>query len=604
LANLKRSKYRILGLIGQGQFGRVYCALHRKTGRLVALKSLDQDRFPTHKFLRELRFLLSLQHPNIVSCAAIEHIQGGRYLVMDYCMGGTLRTLMELHDRLHPALSVRLVADVLAGIDHAHQRGIVHCDIKPENILLEIHPQGWTAKLTDFGIARLSQELMPEGVNVTGSPAYMAPERFYGQYSASTDLYAIGILLFELLVGYRPFSGRPMELMSAHLNQPVRVPDCVPVELQTIILTALQKLKARRFHSASEMLGALQCAIEECPELDWALWVAKPLVPESQPPIQMLREEILRHPVDRLASLPPLPLPDDWQHRYLRPAALLVLTETLPRFCSLHRRRYTDGLLSASRKRGEELPVQPLPEPLEHLIVRSQHCYGLAERSLYLLSEQAPKLLTRFHQPTQMAIAPSGRWMAVATVTAQQTMGTFSIWHLPAARLTQPPQVLAETAGHFLQLVALDQRHIAAFSQLPQATQLRLFNRRGQMIGELLLPVQVERAIALTQPYQFAAIEPQFPKSLLLLHLKPLKIVRVILPIAPQFLAAFPWGVVAVDRSGQLVMLDEQGQILVEDEVPGSICAIAAVGSAEIAIATWQEHQGKLYMLKLPNLNR
>ena len=89
---LKRSKYRLLGLVGQGQFGRVFCASHRKTGRLVALKELDHQRFPTHKFLRELRFLLSLQHANIVTCHALEHTRRGRYLVMDYCEGGMLRS--------------------------------------------------------------------------------------------------------------------------------------------------------------------------------------------------------------------------------------------------------------------------------------------------------------------------------------------------------------------------------------------------------------------------------------------------------------------------------------------------------------------------------
>ena len=128
-SELKRSRYRLLGLIGQGQFGRVYCAMHRQTGELVALKSLDHDRFPTHQFLRELRFLVTLQHPNIVACSAIEHLHGRRYLVMDYCEAGTLRDLMENYDRLSPALSIKLVCDILAGLEHAHAQVIVHCDI-------------------------------------------------------------------------------------------------------------------------------------------------------------------------------------------------------------------------------------------------------------------------------------------------------------------------------------------------------------------------------------------------------------------------------------------------------------------------------------------
>jgi serine/threonine-protein kinase len=259
---LQGSKYRILGLVGQGQFGCVFCAVHRTTGRLVALKELDRQRFPTHKFLRELRFLLSLEHPNIVTCQAIEHTQTGRYLVLDYCEGGTLRNLIQSETQLSLVQSLKLIADVLAGLEHAHSHGVVHCDIKPENILLSLNTTGWIARISDFGIARLSQELCSDDLGYTGSPAYMAPERFYGQYSPSSDLYAVGVMLFELTVGHRPFSGLPGELMSAHLNQPVKVPDTVPFLVRSTISTALQKLPVRRFTSAAEMLRSIQLATE------------------------------------------------------------------------------------------------------------------------------------------------------------------------------------------------------------------------------------------------------------------------------------------------------------------------------------------------------
>lgn len=259
---LQHSKYRILRLVGQGQFGRVFCAIHRKTGRLVALKELDRQRLSTHNFLRELRFLLSLQHPNIVTCQALEYSQTGRYLVMDYCQAGTLRNLMQSEPQLSLVQQLKLIADVLAGLEHAHNRGIVHCDIKPENILLSLDTTGWIARISDFGIARLSQEDYSSDLGFTGSPAYMAPERFYGKYSPSSDLYAIGVLLFELAVGHRPFSGLPGELMSAHLNQPVKVPDTVPFLLRSTISTALQKLPARRFASATEMLKSIRLAAE------------------------------------------------------------------------------------------------------------------------------------------------------------------------------------------------------------------------------------------------------------------------------------------------------------------------------------------------------
>lgn len=252
------SNYHILKLLGKGQFGHVFCAAHKRNGHLVALKELGQQ-IPTHKFLRELRFLLSLQHPNIVTCQTIEHTQNGRYLVMDYCEGGSLRNLMQPDSKLSLVQSLKLIADVLAGLDHAHNRGIIHCDIKPENILLSLDTKGWIARISDFGIAQC-QELGSHDLGYIGSPAYMAPERFYGQYSPASDIYAVGVLLFELVVNHRPFSGLPGELMLAHLNQPINVPNTVPFLVRSTILTALQKLPARRFASAAEMLKSVQLA--------------------------------------------------------------------------------------------------------------------------------------------------------------------------------------------------------------------------------------------------------------------------------------------------------------------------------------------------------
>ncbi|MBE9068110.1 serine/threonine-protein kinase, partial [Leptolyngbya cf. ectocarpi LEGE 11479] len=185
----QRSSYRLLGLVGNGQFGRVYCGVHRKTGQLVAIKYVHRHSLSTHAFLRELHCLLSLTHPNIVTCYALEHSDEGRRLVLEYCAGGTLRSHML--SSLSLADILNLVADVLCGLAHAHQQGIVHCDIKPENILLSYRDGRWRAKISDFGIAKLIQEQPHQkGSGQTGSPAYMAPERFYCQYSPAADVYA------------------------------------------------------------------------------------------------------------------------------------------------------------------------------------------------------------------------------------------------------------------------------------------------------------------------------------------------------------------------------------------------------------------------------
>ena len=314
------SRYRILGLVGQGQFGQVFCAMHRKTGKLFALKNLEHERFPTHQFLRELRFLLSLQHSNIVSCHAIEHTRTGRYLVMDYCEGGTLRSLMVEDVALPLTQGIQIVADVLRGLACAHKQGIVHCDVKPENILLTLRAKGWLAKISDFGIARLNKEVYSQSTGNTGSPAYMAPERFYSQYSAASDIYAVGILLFELLAGHRPFSGTPKALMAAHLNESVVCPDVIPAGLQGVINIALQKLPARRFQSATEMLDAIQSVVnrmdgfwEKAVSIETPLLVLRQKIPyyDSNPQ----NKEVFKYAVDALDGLVPSPLSASGQQR-------------------------------------------------------------------------------------------------------------------------------------------------------------------------------------------------------------------------------------------------------------------------------------------------
>ncbi len=186
---------------------------------------------------------------------------------MEYCEGGTLRYLIEQQNSLRLQEALNLIIGILDGLDYAHQRGIIHCDIKPENILLTLKSQGWEPKLSDFGIARrlplegkLSHSERPSTFT-GGSPAYMAPERFYGIYSPRSDVYAVGIVLFELLAGDRPFHGLPGELMSAHLNQRLQIPTEIPEALQTIIQKSLEKLPARRYKTAAEMAEALRKAL-------------------------------------------------------------------------------------------------------------------------------------------------------------------------------------------------------------------------------------------------------------------------------------------------------------------------------------------------------
>ncbi len=160
-------------------------------------------------------------------------------------------------------MSLKLVIDILAGLDHIHSRKIIHRDIKPENILLSQDTTGWIARVSDFGMSRFNHQLCADKLDdCAGSPAYMAPERFYGQYSPASDFYAVGVLLFELVMGLRPFSGLPGELLKAHTNQAVVIPETVPFLLRSTITKAMQKLPSHRFESATEMLNSVQLAAQ------------------------------------------------------------------------------------------------------------------------------------------------------------------------------------------------------------------------------------------------------------------------------------------------------------------------------------------------------
>ncbi len=657
---LKRSKYRLLGLVGQGQFGRVYCATHRKTGRLVALKELDKQRFPTHKFLRELRFLLSLQHDNIVTCHALEHTSTGRYLVMDYCEGGTLRGLME-DARLHPVQCLKLVVDILTGLDHAHGRGIVHCDIKPENILLTLTADGWRARISDFGIARVHQEIATDGIGNTGSPAYMAPERFYGQYSAVSDLYAVGILLFELLVGDRPFSGSPVAIMTAHLNQPVKIPDTVPTPLQTVILKALQKLPGRRFHSAMDMLTAVHAAAEqsllasEVPEQVDLL--RSPQIPIS--PCQLVRQEPLAAEVRQIVTSCPAPRSQasSWETGTATDSTVGNPALTIDRSDQIYQvfkqyvgcQTYPEGWCldpAESVAKRSDQSVQSsvrLPGTIRQLLLRPQGGFAVTQRSVYRIGPElfqpgmlqhgqkrlqhadsdgspqphaVPELVAEFSKDFLAAIEARGRWMAVATLTPDSAT-TLSIWNLWRRQPIKSGEhgsfaINAPNLGsHLFHLMMPDSRHVVAFSHdVDKGTsahitgvRLDIFTRRGNPVSTLRLPVPLRYVLSSATPYRLIAMEPGHSHSVLLIDLKPLKMLRIGVDIAPTLLAAPSWGYVLVSADGQIVLLNRHGQGVGCIEGPANPTAIAVLEPYGLFIATWQNGQGTLSAIDLRQLD-
>ncbi|MCC6995977.1 MAG: protein kinase [Deltaproteobacteria bacterium] len=242
LASGKRmGPYRIEELLGEGAMGRVYRAVHESLGREVAIKALKPAAAaePTlvERFLAEARAVNLIRHENIVECEGLVQDADGAYIVMELLAGQTLGAALHASGRFPPERAVAIVLQIADALAAAHDKGIVHRDLKPENVFL-IRRAGSDdyVKVLDFGIARLRPDLgqiaATQSGTLVGTPAYMAPEQARGERaSAQSDVYALGVVLFQLVTGRLPLSGATMPLMFvATLNQrPPRADAVVPV---------------------------------------------------------------------------------------------------------------------------------------------------------------------------------------------------------------------------------------------------------------------------------------------------------------------------------------------------------------------------------------
>ncbi len=251
-------RYFVETVLGQGSYGRVLRSLDTATGRTVALKEFERDKGQSGRFLQELGVVFDLRHPNILAAESLVMAGRHRYLVCEYMEGGTLRDAI-LERSLSPSALATLIAAVARGIGYAHSRGIVHRDLKPENVLLSRRGGALHAKVSDFGIAALVGSA--DARASVGSPAYMAPEQFSEVYDERIDQYALGVMLFEVVCGTRPFHGTPSELFAMHLRRNVAVFDWVPRMLARVVRRALDKRPDRRFSTAVHFADALQLAL-------------------------------------------------------------------------------------------------------------------------------------------------------------------------------------------------------------------------------------------------------------------------------------------------------------------------------------------------------
>jgi tRNA A-37 threonylcarbamoyl transferase component Bud32 len=258
-------RYQILGEIGRGGMARVYRALDPRFEREVAVKVLpsevlDDPRFRA-RFEREAKVIAALEHPAIVAVYDFGDQDGQPYLVMRYMPGGSLRERL-LEGKLDPAKGGNIVRRLASALDYAHGKGIIHRDLKPGNILFDARGDPC---LTDFGIVKMAQGgTTLTGDSIIGTPAYMSPEQAQGEthIDGRTDIYSLGVVLFEMLTGRQPYSAdTPISLALKHIREPIPHlgdfdAELMP-QLQEIIDKAMAKSPADRFTTAGQMASAL-----------------------------------------------------------------------------------------------------------------------------------------------------------------------------------------------------------------------------------------------------------------------------------------------------------------------------------------------------------
>jgi eukaryotic-like serine/threonine-protein kinase len=258
-------RYRVLSRIGSGGMAEVYLAEDLLLGRQVAVKVLHhhfaEDQEFVERFRREASSAARLSHPNIVGIFDRGEWNGTYYIAMEYVAGRSLKTIVREQGALDPGTAIDIVVQILRAARFAHKRAVVHRDFKPHNVILDDEGR---ARVTDFGIARAGASEMTLTGSIMGTAQYLSPEQAQGQpVSASSDLYSVGVILYELLTGAVPFEGETavaiaFKQVSADPPAPSARNAAIPASLDAVVLCALAKDPAARYADADQFIAALQ----------------------------------------------------------------------------------------------------------------------------------------------------------------------------------------------------------------------------------------------------------------------------------------------------------------------------------------------------------
>lgn len=274
IGTILHGRWRILSELGRGGMGEVYLAEDLATGRREALKimkaQLASDPKFVSRFRREARAINRLRHPNIIAVHDFGQLPDQRFfLAMEYAPGESVKSILRREDHLAVPRALWLLGQLVYAVHHAHSRGVVHRDLKPDNLL--VCGPDEVVKVLDFGIAKIvaadhvESAVLSTTNLIYGTPKYLAPERATGVGDdPRSDLYSIGCIAFELVVGGAPFTGTAQDVIKAHLSQPVEAPSTwrpslgIPAELDAVIVRCLAKQPADRFQTAAELYAALK----------------------------------------------------------------------------------------------------------------------------------------------------------------------------------------------------------------------------------------------------------------------------------------------------------------------------------------------------------
>ena len=254
-------KYKIVAPLGSGGFGTVYLAQDTWIDKKVAIKVPHRQGLDFGELLREPRLLASVSHPNIVAITTAEKQENVFFIVMEYVQGETLENIIAAHGALDVSRALDFTCQICNAVDHAHTHGVIHRDLRPANVLVTENDM---LKVADFGTSRFL-EIAAHGTTVIGSPPYMAPEQFHGKAVFASDIYSLGVTMYQMLTGVLPYDApAPSDLdklMSGELVSPPRLKNpAIPKAISDIVMRAMAPEVTARYQRAPELLADVLAA--------------------------------------------------------------------------------------------------------------------------------------------------------------------------------------------------------------------------------------------------------------------------------------------------------------------------------------------------------